>query len=356
MSDMKVLYYSVPHGEQESGGTVIRKRNLAFLRDLVGEDNAIFHHLSEFTWRLKITRIIQELTGAELFVDKKLLEELENVDFVFIDGTNRGTFSTSALRKTRVISFFHNVEYDYLCQEMTNHCGIMSMLKNIILKPVVYYFERRVCRYSDTVITLNQRDSDRLKQLYSRKSDLILPTSMEDSYEEAEPDDSPPYLLFIGSAFFGNTDGLFWFCEHCMPKIKAPLIVAGKGMEKYKDKYPSDRIRVYGYVDDLAQLYRNAAAVVSPIISGSGMKTKTCEAMMYGKVIFGTPESFEGYLLSNDCIVCESDTEFVEAINAYLDRGDRYFSRENRELFLRNYESSVVARKFKDFFDGKQDG
>ena len=29
-------------------------------------------------------------------------------------------------------------------------------------------------------------------------------------------------------------------------------------------------------------------------------------------------------------------------------------STENRELFLNNYESSVIARKFKEFFDGER--
>jgi len=35
--------------------------------------------------------------------------------------------------------------------------------------------------------------------------------------------------------------------------------------------------------------------VILPIISGSGMKTKTAEALMYGKSIIGIKEAFEGY-------------------------------------------------------------
>ncbi len=35
--------------------------------------------------------------------------------------------------------------------------------------------------------------------------------------------------------------------------------------------------------------------IISPIFVGGGMKVKTCEALMYGKNIIGTSESFEGY-------------------------------------------------------------
>lgn len=35
--------------------------------------------------------------------------------------------------------------------------------------------------------------------------------------------------------------------------------------------------------------------MVMPIFSGSGMKVKTAEALMYGKFLIGTKEAFEGY-------------------------------------------------------------
>lgn len=350
---MIVLYYSLPHEKQDNGGNMIRKRNLAMLTELEDKSNVIVYVRPEFAKTRRIAQIFQELTGAELLIDRDLLREMKKADVIFIDATNGGSFSALALRRSRVISFFHNVEYDYFCQENSDCHGIISSLKLIIRKMALFCYEKRLCQYSDMIITLNERDSDRLRQLYGRKSDLILPTSMEDVYKEATPDDLSPYLLFVGSDFFGNTDGLFRFCEHCMPSIRAPLIVVGNGMEKYKDRYPKEQISFLGYVDDLSQLYRNASAVVLPIISGSGMKTKTCEAMMYGKVIFGTPESFEGYRLTDDCILCNNETEFIEKINAYLQKGENRFSTANRELFITNYEISVVAKKFSDFYYGE---
>lgn len=356
---MKVLYYSPAFdSEKMSGGVVIRKRNLHLLKKMAGEDNVrVFIDHTPNTRIRGRTEKIKRFTGTALWGDRELYQSIQQADVLFIDGTFLGSFSTPVLRKNKAISFFHNVELDYFCQEKKKPNDILGVLKYRYNRAVFFRYEKRICRYSNTIITLNQRDSDRLKQLYGRGADLILPTSMDDSYTEdpceaESPTETQPYLLFIGSDFFGNTEGLFRFCDHCMPAIHARLIIAGKGMEKYNNLYHSDQISFYGYTDDLAALYRNAAAVVLPIISGCGMKTKTCEAMMHGKVIFGTRESFEGYQLSEDCILCESSEEFIEKINAYLEYGPRYFSSKNRMLYLENYESSVVARKFYHFFSG----
>ena len=350
---MKALYYSSKHLKKDFGGNVIKKRNLLFLKELVGENNVDFYPRMTLSKIKKIILILQELSGIELGIDTGLIHKLKGSDIAFIDGTNGGTFSRFTLHKTKVISFFHNVEYDFIRQKSVEFQGLKDKLKFILLKTATFHYEKRLCKNSDLIITLNSRDSDRLEKLYGRKSDLIMPISMRDIYLAKEHFDSEPYLLFVGSDFYGNRDGIFWFCENCMQYINGKLIVVGKGMENFKGKYSSRKISFNGYVDDLSELYRNAAAVVLPIISGSGMKTKTCEAMMHGKIIFGTSESFEGYLRTKDCILCENGEEFINKINAYLDGEVRYFSQDNRNLFLQNYENSVVMKKFINFFAGE---
>ncbi|WP_026523778.1 glycosyltransferase [Butyrivibrio sp. MB2005] len=355
---MKILYYSIEHDDLDHGGSVIRKRNLALLQKLAGEEDVYFYVCqNQKTLLSKGIKYLQALTGCEIGIDKELIRKIKEYDYVFMDGTTLADFSIRMLQMGRVISFFHNVEYDYWCQLLASQQNIIKKVERWLYKQAIFVYERRITRYSDTLITLNKRDSDRLKKLYGRESDLLLPTSMEDAYREntLPAEDKEPYLLFIGSDFFGNTEGLFRFCENCMPKINASLIAAGLNMEKHEERFGSDKIHFYGYVDDLTELYQNAAAVVMPIISGSGMKTKTCEAMMYGKVIFGTQESFEGYLLSEDCILCEDDSAFIDKINAYLESGIRKFSPANRNVYLQNYESNIMAERFVKYFTGERE-
>ncbi len=350
-NETKVLYYSEDCGKQAFGGSVTKKRNLDLLKGCVGEDNVKWYVHSRPSTRVK-ARIyfLQRILGLDLGYDKRFTEEFNDCDIVFFDGSRDGAITGAMLKRKRCIVFFHNVEYVFYQLEKKNNGGFRERLKRSLEKKSIYLYERRLCRNAYKVITLNERDSAELMRLYGRGSDLILPSSMPDTYTAGEANPDEPYILFVGCDFFGNTEGLFWFCENCMPEIGCRLIVVGKEMDRYKDRYSSDRISFYGYVDDLSGYYRNAAAMVLPILSGSGMKTKTCEAMMQGKVIFGTKESFEGYELSEDCIVCENGKDFIDKINSYLNGNVRYFSEANRNLYLKNYEAGIVAGKFADFF------
>jgi hypothetical protein len=60
---------------------------------------------------------------------------------------------------------------------------------------------------------------------------------------------------------------------------------------------PHIRVQSQGGIQRLFGEYRRSLhrrpAVVCPIYAGSGMKTKTVEALKYGKYIFATPEAFE---------------------------------------------------------------
>ena len=125
--------------------------------------------------------------------------------------------------------------------------------------------------------------------------------------------------------------------ETARPKLAAHASpVRREEIAQTLEEQKSEPVRV------LARSVLQTSTFVMPIVSGSGMKTKTCEAMMYGKVIFGTQESFEGYQLSEDCILCEDEVAFINNINTYLESGVRTFSPLNREVYLQNYENAFI--------------
>jgi len=218
---------------------------------------------------------------------------------------------------------------------------------SLVKKRPAYICDKYACSYSAKIITLNSCDSVELERIYGRKADLLFPTTFDDQYDDAaaracDVPDNAPALLFIGANFFGNTDGLFWFIENCLDDIHAELRVVGKN------------VRFHGYVDDIAKCYYQARAVVLPIISGGGMKTKTCEALMYGKTIFGTQEAFEGY----DALgykekgwLCNTKEEFVANINGFLARERSKINEESRAVFLNNYATQGWEQKIRAFFD-----
>jgi hypothetical protein len=77
------------------------------------------------------------------------------------------------------------------------------------------------------------------------------------------------------------------------------------------------------------------------------MKTKTCEALMYGKTIFGTNEAFEGYnaldLQKHDWL-CNNVQDFVTKINAYLEIEKTKINYYSHDVFINNYSNDLVEK------------
>ena len=123
-------------------------------------------------------------------------------------------------------------------------------------------------------------------------------------------------------------------------------------MEVKKREWTKFNVHVVGTVECLRPYYLYADAVVLPIFYGDGMKVKTAEALMFGKVIFGTEEAFEGYQEEKlpDLILCKEASEFVVKIRKYLENvNEAKFSERNREYFLKYHENTAIENRMIEF-------
>lgn len=89
-----------------------------------------------------------------------------------------------------------------------------------------------------------------------------------------------------------------------MPKLNNNIIIniVGRGTEILKKELTDCRIRIYGSVDSLAPYYMGADVIIAPLFDGGGMKTKTVEALSYGKSIVATDEGLEGFWQEMDVL------------------------------------------------------
>lgn len=89
---------------------------------------------------------------------------------------------------------------------------------------------------------------------------------------------------------------------------------------------------------DLGVFYRNCDAIISPIFEGSGMKTKTTEALMWGKYIIGSHEAFVGFTIPQGLYKeCNTVDEFINGINMLSNNKPPKFIKEVRDLYLKKY-------------------
>ena len=366
---MNALIIGLDFTTINNGGNAIRKRNYTQLSQIA--DSINFFPLSNECSVLR--KFFSYLKGKHCGYTKSINKRFMNTiktnspDIIFIDGVIIKTFSIEKVKKlspsTSIIVFFHNVESDFFRQIIQSKISFIRKIHyKYFLFPKIKKTESYYCSTADKLITLNNRDNQVLLKKYGRKADFIWPTSFPDSFlkEKYEYTDSQ-YLLFLGSDFFGNTEGLFWFIKNCMPYIQIPLKIVGHGMEKYSLEWNSSKIEFLGYVEDLAPVITDSIAIVLPIISGSGMKTKTCECLMYGKKIFGTTEAFEGYdnITNSGCVCCNSADAFISQINTFLNtinqtKSNAYsykYLPEVRQYFLNNYEQTIQQKKFSNFLE-----
>lgn len=369
MSEKRILYiYNKPSG-QLAGGDRVNIRNLELLK-------STGHKISVYQITLpeanKIKTCIRMVKGYCLGIRKSVIKDIisiiskEYINCVFLCTSKIGILSKIISRiypGIKIIIFFHNIEKQY-GEELLKSC---SSIQNMFINKVIERNERYAILYGNAFITMNFRDNNLLYNYYGKKSDLLLPLGFTDSYGKSckllkfDGLEQKVKLLFVGSAFFANINGVKWFLENVYPQLNnVEFTIVGKGMDTCfrasSDASTNSSIVVNGYVDDLTAVYENAHIVVSPIFDGGGMKTKTAEAMMYGCPIVGTDEAFQGYDVDYDKIgaKCNTADEFIGAIKRLVASKEALLDNaiNSRVCFLKYYETCTLVDRIKSFIEG----
>lgn len=293
------------------------------------------------------------IDGLNEAVIAKALEviQAEKVGKVFVDGSNLGEFVNAAkqrLPEVEISTFFHNVEAWFFLGAL----GQSKTPRALAVLLANYLAERKSVRHSDNIICLSERDSRLLRRLYSRAATHVSPMAMKDKLPMAAPQtpNQPHqrFALFVGSVFYANLAGITWFVKEVAPRIGIKICIVGSGFEAFRDELELDgKVEVVGSVDSLADWYSNSHFVIAPIFSGSGMKTKVAEAMMFGKKVVGTPEAFSGYedVADRAGWECATADDFVTAIKRAGDLPLKSFDPELRALYEERYSYSAARSR-----------
>lgn len=336
---MKILYITNSNifDSVKSGGQQVKSRNYKILRQLFGEDNVCTLLFTSNTRKInkntsytfpsvenQIENIVTGLCGYRRFNPKwakhiKRIIKQVNPDLVYLDSSELGIILKWIGKSTKSIVFFHNIEIDYIWNNKIKRRKYYGF-------PVLgaAFLNEFLCtKKADKIICLTERDSIRMQKIYKRNADLVLPVSFEDIFDRSklQRNVKAKKLLFVGSNFPPNYQGINWFIKNVMSVLEEfELVIVGKDFEKAKRQLEKSNVKVIGTVDDLEDYYYSYCSIVMPILYGNGMKVKTAEAMMYGMNIFATDEALVGYNADGieGIYRCNSAEEFVHAIkNAY---------------------------------------
>lgn len=338
------------------GGTQISNRNLSVLKSIYGNENVDIYDVKGTTRRVFtlyhrcIKHYINGLSSTDV---KAISQDTNNYDFIWIDNSCFGAICKILKDngyKGLIAIFFHNIEYRFIQRPL-----LQCLLSFFFHRPIKLA-EKKGASYADITFVLTHRDKCEVNKLSQKANIIIIPSSLPDTYigNCIFLRDNTNYktlnLLFVGSYFFANVNGITWFINEVLPYVNARLTVVGSNMNKLPFKN-SDKLEILGFVDDIGTYYQKADCVIAPIFEGSGMKTKTTEALMWGKYIIGTEEAFCGFEINDEVgISCHNSDSFIHAIEQFrlCHDGKSKFNVDSRNLYLEKYSLSSSERVVKD--------
>ena len=191
-------------------------------------------------------------------------------------------------------------------------------------------YESRVFDYFDahTIISRNDRlliphrDRDHIE---------LVPNGVDLSAfsPAAEAPSAAPVLLFTGNMSYApNVDAAQHLVKDILPRIQHPnvrVVLAGANPKPSIKALADDRVTVTGWVDDIAQEYREAALFVAPLRIGTGLQNKVLEAMASELPCVLSPHAFAPLNLpsAGHAAVCHDAAEFAATVDELLAAPDQ---------------------------------
>lgn len=308
--------------------------------------------------------------GNMMFISHSIIREIcdiidkNGIRTVFIEDSTFGNLTKAIKKKCRhckVLSFYHDVKANLYPQWMKNDKSIKTRIEYTIGIRQEYINQK----YADINIVFNQRDAHLFEKIYGHKPEAIIPLPAPIPPEKAESDravfnPNRINLLFVGKRYYPNLVGLQWFADHVMPGLPSHICVniVGRGLRYLKETYTDARYNVIGGVESLDPYYRQADIVIAPLFDGGGMKSKTVEALSFGKIFVGTEESLFGFweemddeIRSRKCYQCNTPEEWITTLNALIDSDLPKFNKDVFDLFLKKFSYDVVRDQLKKIIE-----
>jgi glycosyltransferase involved in cell wall biosynthesis len=177
----------------------------------------------------------------------------------------------------------------------------------------------------DLMAAISSRDLAQFLDFGLEKPWMILPVALAPA--DYRPDweslkTQPFHLGFIGSLDWRpNLEGLDWFIEQIWPGLQErfpdlEFRAAGRYMpERIKHMQVPGFIAV-GEVEDAHAFVNAQAVMVSPLLSGSGLRVKILESMALGRVVLTTRMALEGIEAKDyeEVLIADELEEWIEKI------------------------------------------
>ncbi len=190
-------------------------------------------------------------------------------------------------------------------------------------------YEQKSIQASDQFIVCSNPNIQHLQSLhgeipnvsiiYTRVADEILAQQQLWQFDEQKP----CRLLFVGHLkYVPNNLAVRYIAEQILPVLSTKLdrfecVICGKGHEQLQQELQHiPNLLFTGFVEDLAEAYRSASILVSPVPYASGVQNKVIEAMALGlPVVMSNQTALANEMAPGiEILACNTPAEYADAI------------------------------------------
>jgi len=217
-------------------------------------------------------------------------------------------------------------------------------------------FEAATFRASDGVWVCSEVERELVGAMAPGSRVWMVPNGVDTTFFDPAPWAAPvpDRVLFFGRLdYYPNLDGLGWFVQQILPRIRrdrpgAELHVVGAGAGRDVEALVASTpgIRLIGRVSDVRDSLRAAAVVVAPLRVGGGTRLKILEALSMGRPVVSTTIGAEGLDVQGGAHVALADepAAFADAVASLLadPAAARSLGERGRELVRERYDWTRV--------------
>ena len=266
----------------------------------------------------------------------------------------------------------HNVEFE-MKKIVLSHRDFFSTKEKREIIEKIKSNERRLCEISDAVLVVSKQDGAVFSKMGAKKI-ILAPNGVSKSIRSDGADKKiadiygkdniKKSIVFVGSGHLPNFEGYEKLIGSKLGFLRADekMVVAGPVsylIDQYKQRVSvtertllNMRLKLFYHPsnEELGAILARADVIILPIVSGSGSNLKTAEAIISGKKVIATENSFIGYdeyrILPGITIV-KDQTDFQKKLTEIL-HSDKPVKRNKKEnelasnVLLQNQLKSLV--------------